>query len=66
MCNDEFLLHVMRVDLHINVTLSLNMGLKSYAKSIDPGQPAQTAQADLVRKFLLLVISMHITNDYTI
>ena len=35
-------------------------GFNTSAKSIDSGQPAQTAQADLGRIFLLLVYFLHI------
>ena len=49
-------LHVDRVDLYINEPFSLKRELKASAKSIDAGQLAQSAQADLGRKSLLLAI----------
>ena len=39
---------------------SVKMGLKACAKSIDPGQPAQSAQADPGRHFLLFVNFLHV------
>ena len=45
----------MRVVLHINERFPVKRELIASAKNIDPGQPAQNAQADLGRNFLLLV-----------
>ena len=41
-------------------------GLYAYAKSIDPDQPAQSAQADLGRNFLLLNPFFHIYSFNTL
>ena len=43
----------MRVDLHINEPFSVKKGLNASTKCIDPGQPAQSTQADLDRHFLI-------------
>ena len=44
----------------------MKRGLNASAKSIDPGQPAQSAQADLSRYFLLLVIFCVAVDHYTL
>ena len=49
----EFPFHVIHTALHIKEP-----------KCIGTGQPARTAQADLSRNFLLLVISLHIKGPY--
>ena len=45
----------MCIDPHINEQLPLKRGLDAFANSIGSDQPAQSAQADLGRNFLLLV-----------
>ena len=46
----------MSVDLHIYEPFSVERkGLNASAKSIDPGQPAQSAHAELNRNFLLVL-----------
>ena len=40
-----------------NEPCSVKMGLDSYAKSIDPCQPAQFAQADMGRNFSLSILN---------
>ena len=45
----------MNVDMHIKQSFSVNRRLNASAKSFGPGQPAQSAQADLSRNFLHLV-----------
>ena len=45
----------MCADLHINLHFSVKIWLFASAKSIDSGQPEQSAQADLNRNFLPLV-----------
>ena len=50
----------MRVDLLMNEPLSKKKGSDTSAKNIDSDQPAQSAQADLIRYFLPCVISLHI------
>ena len=42
----------------------MERGLNTSAKSIDPDQTAQTAQADLGRNLLLLVKFLHINGPY--
>ena len=42
----------MHEDMHINQACSVKRVLTSSAKSIDSGQPAHSAQADLGRNFL--------------
>ena len=54
----------MCVDRHINETFSEKRGIEAYAKSIDPGQPAQSAQADLGRYFLILINFPHIKRTF--
>ena len=49
----------MHVDLHIDESFSMNGGFNTSAKSIDRGQPAHSAQADLGRNFALLVYFHH-------
>ena len=43
----------MHVNLYSNDSSSLKRGRNATAKSIDPGQPAQSAQAELDQNFLL-------------
>ena len=50
----------MRLDLHVNELFSVKRELIVSANNIDSGQPAQPAQADLSRYFLLLVNFMDI------
>ena len=45
---------------HRNEPFSAEKGHNASAKSIDPGQPAQSAQADLDRNFSLLANFLHI------
>ena len=44
----------MHEDLHINKPFSEELRLNASAKSINPGQPAQSVQADLGQNFSLL------------
>ena len=39
----------MRVDVHMNDSFSVKMGFNAPARCINPGQPAQSSQADLLR-----------------
>ena len=44
----------MHIDLYTNGSCCMKRILSASAKSIDPGQPVQTAQADLGKNLLLL------------
>ena len=61
---NKFPLHVKPVDLSINEPFSMKKESNASSKSIDTDQPAQSAQADLGRNFLLLVNFLHIKELY--
>ena len=46
--------------VYISEERSVEKGLKVYAKSIDPCQPAQVAQADMDRYISLTLIFLHV------
>ena len=60
MYEDVFISLLPEHGLNMNERCSVLRGLNAFAKSIGPGQPARTAQADLSRNFSLFLDFLHI------
>ena len=52
------------MNVHLYDLYSVNRGLTRLAKTIDSGQPARTAQADLSRYFLPVVNFLSVAEPY--
>ena len=50
----------MQLDLHVNEAFSVKRAFNASVKSIDSGEPVQSAQADMSRNFLIFVDFLHI------
>ena len=60
----QFPLQVMHVNQQVNESLFVEQGLNASAKYIYSCQPAQSAQTDLSRNYLLVLSFMYIKGLY--